>query len=66
MQNDLSYIRNSGCFVEKIKSFGEIPENRLLVTADVVGLYPSIPDVTGLIAEFGLSNNYFEFDGQTL
>ena len=65
-----------------------IPDNALLVTADVVGLYPSIPHQAGLIAlkealgnrllkkiptddlikmaEFVLSNNFFEFNINTL
>ena len=64
-----------------------IPDNALLVTADVVGLYPSIPHQAGLIAlkealdkrllkkiptddlikmaEFVLSNNFFEFNSDT-
>ena len=35
------------------------------VTADVVGLYPSIPHEAGLRAlKFLFKNNYFEFNGQ--
>ena len=35
------------------------------VTADVVGLYPSIPHEAGLRAlNFLFKNNYFEFNGQ--
>ena len=30
-------------FLKKIKNIGKIPEGAVLVTADVVGLYPSIP-----------------------
>ena len=62
---------------------GKIPQDSILVTADVVGLYPSIPHNAGLkalkgaldcrqnkkiptgilvkMAEFVLTNNYFEF-----
>ena len=62
---------------------GKIPQDSILVTADVVGLYPSIPHNAGLkalkdaldcrqnkkiptdmlvnMAEFFLTNNYFEF-----
>ena len=62
---------------------GKIPQNSILVAADVVGLYPSIPHNAGLkalkdtvdcrqnkkiptgmlvkMAEFVLTNNYFEF-----
>ena len=62
---------------------GKNPQDSILVTADVVGLYPSIPHNAGLkalkgaldcrqnkkiptgilvkMAEFVLTNNYFEF-----
>ena len=36
--------------MEKRKTLGCIPDNVILVTADVVGLYPSIPHQAGLIA----------------
>ena len=36
MQNGLSYIRDSQHFLEKIKTIGSVPENAILVTADVV------------------------------
>ena len=84
MQGGKSYIKDSGHFLEKIKTLRCIPDNVLLVTADVVGLYPSIPHQAGLIAlkealgnrllkkiptddlikmaEFVLSNNFFEFN----
>ena len=48
MQNGLSYIRDSQHFLEKIKTIGSVPENAILVTADVVGLYPNIPHQAGL------------------
>ena len=48
MQNGLSYIRDSQKFLEKIKTIGSVPENVILVTADVVGLYPNIPHQAGL------------------
>ena len=50
MQNGKSYIRDSGHFLEKIKNISTLPENAILVTADVVGLYPSIPHQAGLSA----------------
>ena len=37
-------------FIEKIKKIGDIPEDAILVTANVVGLYPSIPRELGLKA----------------
>ena len=36
--------------MEKRKTLGCIPDNAILVTADVVGLYPSIPHQAGLTA----------------
>ena len=50
MQNSWSYIRDSSDFIEKMKRIGEIPKDAILVTADVVGLYPSIPHKEGLEA----------------
>ena len=50
MQSGWSYIRDSGDFIEKMKRLGKIPEGAFLVTADVVGLYPSIPHKEGLEA----------------
>ena len=50
MQKGKSYIRDSGHFLEKIKNISALPENAILVTADVVGLYPSIPHQDGLSA----------------
>ena len=34
--------------MEKVKHLGQIPDGAILVTADAVGLYPSIPHKTGL------------------
>ena len=45
-----SYIRDSGDFIDKMKRIGKIPEGSFLVTADVVGLYPSIPHNEGISA----------------
>ena len=41
MQNGASYIKDSNDFKSKIKNI-DIPNDALLLTADVVGLYPSI------------------------
>ena len=49
MQNGASYIKDSNDFKNKIKNI-DIPNDALLVTADVVGLYPSIPHEAGLNA----------------
>ena len=50
MQSSWSCIKDSGDFLRKIKQIGNLPENSILITADVVGLYPSIPHELGLKA----------------
>ena len=47
MQNGNSYIRDSGHFIEKIRNINNLLENAILVTVDVMGLYPSIPYQAG-------------------
>ena len=83
MQEGWSYIKDTEDFLKKVQNMGKTPEDSILVTADVVGLYPSIPHNAGLkalkdaldcrqnkkiptdmlvkMAEFVLTNNYFEF-----
>ena len=48
MQTVWSYIKYSGDFINKTKNRNTIPDNAILVTADVMGLYPSIPNEAGL------------------
>ena len=43
MQTEWSDIRDSKDSINKIKNSKNIPCNSILVTVDVVGLYPSIP-----------------------
>ena len=50
MQNSWSYIRDSGDFIDKIKRIKNISKDTILVTADVVGLYPCFSHVAGLKA----------------
>ena len=50
MQESWSYIKDSNDFIKKANSLKNIPQDALLVKADVVGLYPSIPDEAGLKA----------------
>ena len=50
MQSSRSYIKDSGDFIKKIKNIGTIPKDSILVTADVVGLYSSIPHEAGIKA----------------
>ena len=50
MRKGWSYIKNSQDFINKSQKLGKIPDNGILVTADVVSLYPSIPYNVGLRA----------------
>ena len=50
MQEGWSYIKDSGDFIKKLKNIDNIPQDTTMVTADVVGLYPSIPHHAGLEA----------------
>ena len=50
MQRGKSYIKYSGDFINKFKSFQNVPEGAILVTPDVVGLYLSIPQEADLKA----------------
>ena len=50
MPEGKSYIKDTGDFLNKIKKINAIPENAILVTAVVVGLYPSVPHQAGLEA----------------
>ena len=43
-------IKDCGDFLKKVKHLGPIPDEAILVKADVVGLYPSIPHKAGLEA----------------
>ena len=45
-----SYIKDSKDFIYKSRKLGKIPDNAILITADVVCLYPSIPHSVGLRA----------------
>ena len=74
MQEGWSYIKDTEDFLKKIQNMGKIPQDSILVTADVVGLYPSIPHNAGLntlnealdcrqnkkIPTFVLTNNCFK------
>ena len=50
MQNGWFYIKYSNNFIKKIKSLKKIPDNDILVTADVVRLYTRISHKAGLRA----------------
>ena len=57
LQRGWSYIKCSGGFIRKTRNLGSIHENSILVTANVVGLYPSIPNEAGLSAFKEVRNN---------
>ena len=48
MQKGWLYIKDFGSFINKTKNLSTIPDNDILITADVEGLYPSIPHEAGL------------------
>ena len=50
MQRSWSYIEDSGDFIEKIKRKSNIPDDAILVTEDVVGIYQSKSHEPGLKA----------------
>ena len=50
MQESWSYIKDSNDFIRKTKNLKDILQDALLVTADVVGLYPSTLHEAGLKA----------------
>ena len=67
MKNGASYINDSNKFIKKIKKI-DISNDALLVTAAVVGLYPSIPHEVGIKAlRNALGNrNYKEIPTENL
>jgi hypothetical protein len=45
-----SYVKDTTHFLQLMNGLGDIPQGALLVTLDVVGLYPNIPNAQGLEA----------------
>ena len=45
-----SYVKDTNDFLQKLANIGNIPQDAILCTIDVVGLYPSIPHDEGLEA----------------
>ena len=50
MQEGWSYIKDSGDFIKKLKNIDNILQDAIMVTGNVVGLYPSIRHDAGLEA----------------
>ena len=48
IQSGRSYVKDSGDFLKKIKKLGSLPENAILVTENVAGVYPSTSHKAGL------------------
>ena len=48
MKEGKLYIKDPADFLHKLKDLGEIPQGAILVTGDVIGLYPSILRTEGL------------------
>ena len=48
MKGGKSYVKDTNHFLEKLRKLGKVPPDAILVTADVVGLDPSIPHDAGL------------------
>ena len=49
MKQQETYIRETGDFLAKLKDAEEFSKGGILLTADVVVLYPSIPHSEGLV-----------------
>ena len=45
-----SYIKDTNDFLRKLDAIPSLPEDIILCTIDVVGLYPNIPHEDGLVA----------------
>ena len=43
-----SYIKDTNDFLKKLRDLPDLPEDSIICTIDVVGLYPSIPNEEGL------------------
>ena len=56
----MSYIKDTNDFLSKLKNLKKVPDNAILVTADVVGLYPSIPHNEGLEVLKKQLDNFYE------
>ena len=44
-----SYIKDTNNFLRKLQNLSKLPDDIILCTIDVVGLYPNIPNEEGLL-----------------
>ena len=56
----MSYIKDTNEFLLKLKNLRKVPNNAILITADVVGLYPNIPHNEGLEVLKKRIDNFYE------
>ena len=60
MRSSMSYIKDTNEFLLKLKNLRKVPDNAILITADVVGLYPNIPHNEGLEVLKKRIDNFYE------
>ena len=60
MRSSMSYIKDTNEFLLKLKNLRKVPNNAILITADVVGLYPNIPHNEGLEVLKKRIDNFYE------
>ena len=60
-----SYIKDTNHFLQKVRDLPDLPDNALLCTIDVTGLYPNIPHEEGLVALRNALNNRSSFPVST-
>ena len=56
----MSYIKDTNEFLLKLKNLRKVPDNAILITANVVGLYPNIPHNEGLEVLKKRIDNFYE------
>ena len=60
MRSSMSYIKDTNEFLLKLKNLRKVPDNAILITADVVGFYPNIPHNEGLEVLKKRIDNFYE------
>ena len=60
MKSGMSYIKDTSDFLSKLKNLKKVPNNAILATADVVGLYPNVQHNEGLEVLKKQLDNFYE------
>ena len=60
MKSGRFYIKDTNDFLSKLNNLKKVPDNAILVTTDIFGLYPSIPHNEGLEVLVKQLNNFHE------